>query len=91
MLSALDRQHSVAPPGFSRWLIPPAALSVHLCIGQVYATSVYKNSFVDHFDASATSVGIIFSYRSRRSTSLVTRQCRRARATRHTSGMAAVR
>jgi MFS family permease len=61
MLSALDRQHSVAPPGFSRWLIPPAALSVHLCIGQVYATSVYKNSFVDHFDASATSVGIIFS------------------------------
>jgi MFS family permease len=61
MLSALDRRHSVAPPGFSRWLIPPAALSVHLCIGQVYATSVYKNSFVAHFDASATSVGIIFS------------------------------
>jgi MFS family permease len=61
MLSALDRQHSVAPPGFSRWLIPPAALSVHLCIGQVYATSVYKNSFIAHFDASATSVGIIFS------------------------------
>ena len=61
MLSALDRRHSVAPPGFNRWLIPPAALSVHLCIGQVYATSVYKNSFVAHFDASATSVGIIFS------------------------------
>jgi len=61
VLSALDRRHSVAPPGFSRWLIPPAALSVHLCIGQVYATSVYKNSFVAHFDASATSVGIIFS------------------------------
>src|SRR4029078_8687643 len=61
MLSALDRRHSVAPPGFSRWLIPPAALSVHLCIGQVYATSVYKNSFVAHFDAGATSVGIIFS------------------------------
>ena len=61
MLSALDRNRSVAPPGFSRWLIPPAALSVHLCIGQVYATSVYKNSFVSHFDASATSVGIIFS------------------------------
>ena len=61
MLSALDRHRSVAPPGFSRWLIPPAALSVHLCIGQVYATSVYKNSFVAHFDAGATSVGIIFS------------------------------
>jgi MFS family permease len=61
MLSALDRRHTVAPPGFNRWLIPPAALAVHLCIGQVYATSVYKNSFVAHFDASATSVGIIFS------------------------------
>ncbi|WP_199516918.1 OFA family MFS transporter [Nucisporomicrobium flavum] len=61
MLSALDRKHSVAPPGFSRWLIPPAALSVHLCIGQVYATSVYKNSFVQHFDAGQTAVGVIFS------------------------------
>ncbi|AGL18758.1 OFA family MFS transporter [Actinoplanes sp. N902-109] len=61
MLSALDRSRSVAPPGFSRWLIPPAALSVHLCIGQVYATSVYKNSFIAHFDSSATAVGIIFS------------------------------
>jgi MFS family permease len=61
MLSALDRRHSVAPPGFSRWLIPPAALAVHLCIGQAYATSVYKNSFVAHFDASQTAIGVIFS------------------------------
>nr|WP_090800740.1 OFA family MFS transporter [Asanoa ishikariensis] len=61
MLSALDREHTVAPPGFSRWLIPPAALAVHLCIGQAYATSVYKNSFVAHFGASQTAIGIIFS------------------------------
>jgi MFS family permease len=61
MLSALDRKHSVAPPGFSRWLIPTAALSVHLCIGQVYATSVYKNSLIAHFDVSQTAIGIIFS------------------------------
>jgi MFS family permease len=61
LLTRLDRDRSVAPPGFSRWLIPPAALSVHLCIGQVYATSVYKNSFVSHFEASQTSIGIIFS------------------------------
>ncbi len=61
LLTALDRQHTVAPPGYSRWLIPPAALSVHLCIGQVYATSVYKNSFIAHFDASQTAIGIIFS------------------------------
>jgi MFS family permease len=61
LLSVLDRQHTVAPEGFSRWLIPPAALSVHLCIGQAYATSVYKNSFVAHFDTSQTAIGIIFS------------------------------
>jgi MFS family permease len=61
LLSALDREHTVAPPGFSRWLIPPAARAVHLCIGQAYATSVYKNSFVAHFGSSQTAIGIIFS------------------------------
>ncbi|PWU48223.1 MFS transporter [Micromonospora globispora] len=61
MLSALDRRHTVAPPGYSRWLIPPAALAIHLCIGQVYATSVYKNSLIAHFDTSQTAIGIIFS------------------------------
>jgi MFS family permease len=61
ILSVLDREHTVAPPGYSRWLIPPAALAVHLCIGQVYATSVYKTSMVKHFGASQTSIGVIFS------------------------------
>src|ERR671916_1298761 len=61
MLSALDRRHTVAPAGYSRWLIPPAALAVHLCIGQAYATSVYKNSLIAHFDVSQTAIGVIFS------------------------------
>ena len=61
LLSALDHEHTVARPGYSRWLIPPAALAVHLCIGQAYATSVYKNSLIAHFDASQTAIGIIFS------------------------------
>ena len=61
MLSALDRRHTVAPRGYSRWLIPPAALAIHLCIGQVYATSVYKNSLIAHFDTSQTAIGVIFS------------------------------
>jgi MFS family permease len=38
----LDRERSVAPPGYDRWLIPPAALAVHLSIGEVYAFSVFK-------------------------------------------------
>ena len=41
-LSFLDRSHSIAPPGFSRWRVPPAALAIHLCIGQAYAFSVFK-------------------------------------------------
>src|SRR5271168_5359047 len=42
VLSILDRSHSVAKPGFSRWMVPPAALCIHLCIGQVYAFSVFN-------------------------------------------------
>ena len=42
LLSFLDREHSVAGPGFSRWMVPPAALCVHLCIGQAYAFSVFN-------------------------------------------------
>jgi MFS family permease len=57
----LARERIVARPGFNRWLIPPAALAVHLCIGQAYATSVYKTALVQHFDASLTAIGIIFS------------------------------
>ena len=37
-----DREHIVAGPGFNRWLVPPAALCVHLCIGSVYAFSVFN-------------------------------------------------
>src|SRR4051812_31365377 len=41
-LRLLDREHSVAPPGYSRWRVPPAALAIHLCIGQAYAFSVFN-------------------------------------------------
>jgi len=40
--SSLDRQSIVAPPGFDRLLVPPAALAVHLSIGQVYAFSTFN-------------------------------------------------
>jgi MFS family permease len=59
--SFLARERIVARPGFNRWLIPPAALAVHLCIGQAYATSVYKAALVKHFDTTLTAIGIIFS------------------------------
>jgi hypothetical protein len=44
VLSISDRSHSVARPGFSRWMVPPAALCIHLCIGQAYAFSVFKSA-----------------------------------------------
>jgi MFS family permease len=42
MPSFFDRSSQIAGPGFSRWLVPPAALAIHLCIGQAYAFSVFK-------------------------------------------------
>jgi MFS family permease len=38
----LDRSRTVAEPGYSRWLVPPAALAIHLAIGQAYALSVFN-------------------------------------------------
>ena len=41
-LSFLDRDKSIAKPGYNRWLFPTAALSVHMCIGQAYGLSVFN-------------------------------------------------
>ena len=37
----LSKERSIAKPGFSRWLVPPAALCIHLCIGMAYGFSVF--------------------------------------------------
>jgi len=37
----LDRERIIAKPGFNRWLVPPAALAIHLCIGMAYGFSVF--------------------------------------------------
>src|ERR1700759_4905536 len=42
VFSFLDRERTIAEPGFSRWMVPPAALCIHLCIGQAYAFSVFN-------------------------------------------------
>jgi hypothetical protein len=41
MVGLLDRERTVAGPGFNRWLVPPAALAIHLCIGMAYGFSVF--------------------------------------------------
>jgi MFS family permease len=65
----LSRSRTVAGPGFNRWLVPPAALCIHLCIGQAYAFSVFNLPLtrllgISHSvpgDWKLTDVGWIFS------------------------------
>ncbi len=41
ILGFLDKHRTIAAPGFNRWLVPPAALAIHLCIGMAYGFSVF--------------------------------------------------
>ncbi|CDY77682.1 Permeases of the major facilitator superfamily [Caballeronia glathei] len=67
--SFFSKDATLAPPGFSRWMVPPAALAVHLCIGQAYAFSVFNAPLTKVIgitqsapdDWSLTTLGWIFS------------------------------
>ncbi|MBK8503406.1 MAG: OFA family MFS transporter [Saprospiraceae bacterium] len=69
LFSFLDKSHSIAKPGYSRWLVPLAALSIHLCIGQIYAYSVFNKPMTRILgieqpspdDWALTTLGWIFS------------------------------
>src|SRR3954463_5534906 len=41
MAGLLAKERIIAPPGFNRWLVPPAALAIHLSIGMAYGFSVF--------------------------------------------------
>ncbi|MPV59526.1 MFS transporter [Burkholderia sp. HI2761] len=64
-----SKEATIAQPGFSRWMVPPAALAVHLCIGQAYAFSVFNGPLTKVIgvtesapgDWSLTTLGWIFS------------------------------
>ncbi|MGZ3510266.1 MAG: L-lactate MFS transporter [Vulcanimicrobiaceae bacterium] len=56
-LDFLDRAHSVAGPGFSRWLVPPAALCIHLAIGQAYAFSVFNKPMAQLIGVTSPAPG----------------------------------
>lgn len=42
MISFLAREKTIAPVGFNRWLVPPAAIAVQMCIGEIYGFSVFN-------------------------------------------------
>jgi hypothetical protein len=56
----LDRSRTVAPADWNRWLIPPAALSVHLAIGQAYAWSVFKSPLEGALGLTGTQSALPF-------------------------------
>jgi MFS family permease len=69
MFDFLDRKHTIAKPTYNRWLVPTAALSIHLCIGQIYAYSVFNKPMTRILgvtesapgDWELTTLGWIFS------------------------------
>ncbi|WP_223167362.1 L-lactate MFS transporter [Nonomuraea sp. SYSU D8015] len=60
MAGFLSRSRTVADPTWSRWLVPPAALSVHLAIGQAYAWSVFKPPLESALQLSGTQSALPF-------------------------------
>jgi MFS family permease len=42
MSGLLSKERITAPPSFNRWLVPPASIAIHLCIGSVYAWSIFN-------------------------------------------------
>ncbi len=69
MTEFFGKSRITAEAGFNRWMVPPAALSVHLCIGQAYAFSVFNDPLTRVLGVSAstaddwklTELGWIFS------------------------------
>lgn len=55
--SFLSPQGVVAPAGYSRWLVPPAAMAVHLCIGEVYGFSVFNEPLTKVIGVTAPVAG----------------------------------
>jgi len=68
-MSFLSREATIAPAGFNRWKVPVAALCIHLCIGQIYAFSVFNKPLTQLLGITApsaddwtlTQLGWIFS------------------------------
>ena len=69
MAGLLSKERITAGPGFNRWKVPPASVAIHLCIGSVYAWSIYNPPLTRLFgvvapaadDWGLQSVSIIFS------------------------------
>jgi len=64
LLDFLEKERTVAGAGFNRWLVPPAALAIHLCIGMAYGFSVFwlplsKALGIKESIACAADIGVL--------------------------------
>jgi MFS family permease len=51
----LSKKNIIAKPGFNRWLVPPASIAIHLCIGSVYAWSMFNPALIKVIGGVASS------------------------------------
>ncbi|WP_271273259.1 OFA family MFS transporter [Aliamphritea hakodatensis] len=54
-LAFLKKERIVAKSGFNRWLVPPASIAIHLCIGSVYAWSIFNPPLVKQIGVVASA------------------------------------
>jgi len=57
MANLLSKERIIAREGFNRWLVPPAAIAVHLCIGSVYAWSIYNPALIKQLGVVGSAAG----------------------------------
>ena len=55
MAGLLSKENIIAGPGFNRWWVPPASIAIHLCIGSVYAWSIYNPPLTKVFGVAASA------------------------------------
>lgn len=53
----LLKESIVAPPGFNRWRVPPASIAIHLCIGSVYAWSIFNPALMKELGVIVPAAG----------------------------------
>ena len=53
IFSFLLKDKIIAPPGFNRWRVPPASIAIHLCIGSVYAWSIFNPALTRELGVTA--------------------------------------
>ena len=55
MFSFLMKDKILAPEGYNRWRVPPASIAIHLCIGSVYAWSIFNPALIKELGVVSSS------------------------------------